>query len=191
MEESKIILATPVECEPLREEVVQMGIGESGVSWAELQPELDEIYKVNAQTACANCPGFCCLTFSLPHSLTWMKNRVRELETEAKRGTCSDEAKAALKDHARWVELLVPVRLRPATAKFYGLRFNRRRDNYVTCKAFDRKTRRCTCYDNRPYACPTFICDEARHARGGVPTHGQLSQLVNNRKIYDLLRKAK
>lgn len=152
-------------------------IDADAAAWVKTVQERREREAANAVKACANCPGFCCLTFSMKETKTEMRKRYRENKAEiasllARRdrnvtiglfryGLAVVDAPAerrlenlyrAQEDCKAVVDMVIPLRI---TRR---LDHARKRSRFYTCRHFLVEEGRCGNYENRPHMCRNFLC---------------------------------
>ena len=152
----------------------------------------EEHVRRNAQRACKKCPGFCCLTFCLPFSydaipakrdnlkawVSYLEYQISVLETvnafyhggrrpyPAQLAERIADYKEGIRDLDIWEHILIPVRMSASFMRSHpeaGVS-----EWYFTCHAYNHVSRRCTRYNDRPNACPKFVCTEGM--QGHPPT---------------------
>lgn len=171
---------TPEEEQAFREECV-----------AATKRQERQIWK-NAQRGCSRCPGYCCLTFSLSFAKKEIPGLIRKRKAEIAKIREAMETRRRMdvfyhgavrkprqyawdqeaiesfeldiKDLRLWDKLLITLRMSPDYMKRVEGMF-RANKNFYTCRAFDVKTNRCTRYEERPSACPKFLCPEAKQGK--------------------------
>ena len=149
--------------------------------------EEEAIFMKNAQSACARCPGHCCLAFTLwfshgelPIRLARNRQKLKAVQEQLEhhlvvrhfhegdwmpsgedRGAMylQNEIRA-LTDEIATLEFFEPNLIPITDRTDQGVRTYR-------CAAFDIKERRCTRYGDRPKLCRKYICGAA--SAGRVP----------------------
>ena len=147
----------------------------------------DEVIRANAQKACANCPGHCCLAFwlgfkksDIPRMLKERRQKAMELLERMERHDnvvffhtgkypepkLVDSLEADnLLNEIRTLEFfqhrLIPRRYNGESDDRKQMRRGGRRQYLYGCTAFDPVARRCTQYENRPRLCRQYVCGPA------------------------------
>lgn len=151
------------------EEAASLNDGD-GVEDINNPTEYEKVYLANAPRACAGCAAHCCRAFRLSKDPTTEEGAAlwREgIEREAKeREDGSEFMLRALAD----IDFMQKFFVRLDTSKIGG------GDLWFGCKALNKKTGRCTQYENRPLLCRKYLCAGAMAGVTPGPNAGFYAQ---------------
>lgn len=151
------------------------------------QSEEHEVIRASAQKACANCPGHCCLAFTIG----WTPESMEEKKVQC----IKDLEAVAIEYLSQGPSPQLDKRTKEITILLYDLRFGTKnfeligKDGYggtYKCAQFDTVNRRCMSYDSRPTPCRKFICGAAT---SGMPPTGRSMETKRHPVIMEIIRK--